>query len=105
VDTLRGESPALVSEAIVLWTGQDLFSYPHEDDARLVEQYGEDKALTLIPIVRALAHEFDQSDAAHTVEGLKEMGVAAEARFAALHPELTSEALHALGWRYVWRWK
>jgi hypothetical protein len=71
----------------VLWTGKGLFSIPDEDDARLVDRYGQDTALDLVPLVRQLAREFDESDAAHTVADLKEMDDAAAARFRQLHPE------------------
>jgi hypothetical protein len=99
------DSPAVVSEAIVLWTGWGRAPWPHWDESRLVDHFGRDKARELVPVVRRLAAEFYESDARLFAADLVTMGDEAAARFRSLHPDLTEESVEALAWCYTFDYK
>jgi hypothetical protein len=95
----------LISEALVLWTGRHIKSWPARDDQRVIDQYGPDVALDLLPVIHRLEAEFYESDARYFAPDLIEMGNQAEERFRSLHPELGEEAIGALGWCYTFDYK
>ncbi len=95
----------VVSKAIIVWTGKDEQPWPDMSDDRIVEQFGTETALDLIPTVNRLAHEFDESDAVHRIRDLSEAADDAAKRFRLLHPELSEESISALRWCYAYRWK
>ena len=49
---------ARVSEAIVVWSGHGITRWPQPDETRLVERFGEERALTLLHAVTRLYDEF-----------------------------------------------
>jgi hypothetical protein len=57
--------PAILSEAIVWWTGWGQTSRPRRKDDEVAERYGEDTALDLIPATKLLETDFYSSDARH----------------------------------------
>ncbi len=75
------------------------------DETRLVERFGEDQALALLPTVTRLYDEFYESDAHSTAPDLVSMGNLASARFRELHSELSDSAIEALAWCYTFDWK
>ncbi len=85
--------PQLIGEALVLWTGWHMMSWPKRDDQRVIDRYGQDAALELLPVIHRLADEFYESDASYLAPDLSEMGRQAEDRFRALHPELAEDAV------------
>ncbi len=95
----------LISEALVLWTGRHIKSWPQRDDQRVIDRYGQDVALDLLPMIHRLEEEFYESDARYFAPTLIEMGDQAEERFRGLHPELAEEAVRALGWCYTFDYK
>ncbi|MDQ2838907.1 MAG: hypothetical protein M3Y89_16055 [Actinomycetota bacterium] len=97
--------PRLISEALVLWSGWHIKSWPDRDDERVIDRYGRDAALDLLPVIHRLADEFYESDARYFAADLIEMGNQAEDRFRGLHSELTEEAVGALGWCYTFDYK
>jgi hypothetical protein len=94
-----------VSDAIVVWTGKGIERSPRCDDELLVERFGADTALDLVPAVRRLYDEFYESDARQTAHDLLEMGRAAADRFRQLHPEIEETAVQALTWCYTYDFK
>lgn len=100
-----GADPALLSSAIVIWTGWGETPWPARDETRLVERYGAGAAATLLPRIRELEDEFYASDARFIAADLKQMADLAEARFRELHPELSEEAIRALSWCYTYDYK
>ena len=96
---------ALVSEAVVVWTGLRETTWPARAEDRLVAYFGQKAALELLPIVRALEDDFYRSDARFTAATLEEMAGTASARFRALHPEISDEAVAALAWCYTYDYK
>jgi hypothetical protein len=97
--------PDALSEAVLVWVGRGERSWPHRDDDRLIERYGNDQGRALAASVRGLYTDFCASDAKSTVADYNEMVDAAEARFRSLHPELTDEAVDALTWCYSFDFK
>ena len=102
---MTDEQNARVSEAIVVWSGHGVTRWPKPDETRLVERFGEDQALTLLPAVTRLYDEFYESDAHLTAPDLVAIGNLASARFRELHPELSDAAIEALAWCYTFDWK
>jgi hypothetical protein len=49
--------PALVSDAVVWWTGWGRKSWPSRDDDAVVERFGEDAALDILPAVKGLERD------------------------------------------------
>jgi hypothetical protein len=92
---------ATVSEAIVTWTGWGRSMSPDEDEALVVRRFGATLAGELLPLVRQLVNEFYSSDAQHVPRDLSKMGEIAEGQFRQKHPELSEEAVRALGWCYT----
>jgi hypothetical protein len=99
------EEAAEVSEAVVVWSGHGDTSWPARDEARLVDRYGEEGAIRLLPRINALVDEFYESDAYATEPELAAVGDRAAARFRAAHPEISQDAVEALAWCYSWDWK
>ena len=75
------------------------------NDERIVERFGAETALDLIPTVKRLADEFYESDAVHRIGDLSEAADDAARRLRRLHPELSDEAISALRWCYSYDWK
>lgn len=97
--------PALLSDGLVCWTGYGRTSWPHRDDDALVERFGEDVALDLLRVVKALEHEFYESDARLYSADLSEIGSQAASEFRQSHPELSEDAVQALAWCYTFDFK
>ena len=96
---------SLLSNAIIVWTGWGEASRPARDEARLIEQFGDEQATNLLPLIRELEDEFYASDARFRVEGLKEMGDVAADQFRNAHPELSRDAIKAFAWCYTYDYK
>jgi hypothetical protein len=94
-----------VSRAIVVWTGYGQCSKPTRDEARLVDEFGEEAALDVLPIVRQLETDFYTSTAYNTVLGLHAMAERAASEFKGRHPELLDVAAAAFAWCYAYDWK
>lgn len=97
----------LVSEAIVVWTGygDPTTSSPIRDERRIVEHFGSELAVELMPVLRDLEDEFYQSDAKWLAHDVVTMGDTAQRDFVHKHPELSAEAARALAWCYTFDYK
>lgn len=95
----------LVSEAVVVWSGEGRSSWPLREGAAIVERFGADQARWLVPAVRALSEDFYSSDTHHWVVDLIDMGKAAAAAFRQRHPAVSEEAVAALTWCYTFDFK
>ena len=94
---------ALLSEAIVVWIGR--VGYLDGGESALIDRFGRDMAIKLVPRIRTLKDEFFSSDAAHTVAGLREMAEVAASQFRLKHPEIWEEAIRQLANAYAFAWK
>jgi hypothetical protein len=95
----------IVSQAIIAWIGWGERSWPSQDERRIVDSVGSDKAAELLPRLRELKKEFFESNARHTVANLQDMGEAAAGEFRRQHPEISDEAVQALTWLYTYTYK
>jgi len=105
VDDRGGLGADLIKEAVLIWTGWTHTPNPVRDDAALIDRYGEDLALELLPVLRRLMSEFYESDAYNRISGLHEMGEEAARQFRVLHPELPDEVADAFAWCYKRDWR
>ncbi len=95
----------VVSAAIVAWTGRRVSIHPSRDQGRVVEALGQERALTVLPVVFELEREFYESKARHTAADLVAMGAVAASQFRLAHPEISVEAVEALTWCYTFDYK
>lgn len=105
VHSVLALDPALVSEAVVWWTGWGRKPWPRRDDDSVLERFGADTALDLLPAVKNLESDFYASDARHRARTLVEMGHQAAADFRLRHPEVAEKAIEALAWCYTFDFK
>lgn len=101
----RDWSWRLLSRAIVVWTGWGVASTPQRDESLLVDCFGGELAVELLPLVRELEDSFYLSDARFSATDLQEMSAIASAQFRARHPEIGDAAVQALAWCYTYDYK
>lgn len=78
--------PALLSEAIVVWTGKGEHAWPHRDESRVAARLGKELAVDLVPRIHVLHDEFYEPDARNTARDLQQMGDRAAAEFQSAIP-------------------
>lgn len=93
--------PRVISEAIAIWLGWHLISWPQRSSKRLAQTYGETAVPELLPILKGLKKEFDSADVSAVLSSLSDMGDAAAAQFRPKHPEITEDAIQALRWAFT----
>lgn len=54
----RDEEDDDLTKAVVLWTGRGTRSWPHRDDAALVQEFGDARSLALLVTIQALHDDF-----------------------------------------------
>jgi hypothetical protein len=94
-----------IGKAIMVWTGWGRSEWPRRDKSVLVDHFGEDAAVELLPLVRELEEDFYSSDARHVALDLAEMAEMASAQFRERHPEIADAAVQALAWCYTYDYK
>lgn len=94
-----------ISTAIVLWTGWGRTKSPSRDDALLIRECGAMQADRMLGEIRRLEDAFYSSDAHVTESDLESMGRRAADEFAAAHPEIGADAVHALAWCYTYDYR
>src|SRR5690242_7894175 len=94
-----------LTKAVVLWTGHGTRSWPHRDDAALVQEFGEARGLDLLVALRSLEADFYSSDAHLTEPDLRAMGDRAAEEFRSRHPDAPSAIVDALAWCYSFDYK
>jgi hypothetical protein len=94
-----------ISEAIVIWTGRGLTSYPQRSEGRLAGTIGNEEANRLLPTLLELENKFYESDARHRAANSEEMLRLSTEWFQSQYPLLSRAAVEALGWCYTWDYK
>jgi hypothetical protein len=102
---MSGPSAETISAAIVAWTGHGQHNHPQRDEALVVEKFGDEAALDLMPQLTALDEDFFTSRPHETAASLVEMMNHAASEFRERHPEISTEAVDALAWCYSYDWK
>jgi hypothetical protein len=95
----------LVSRAIVVWTGWGDTTSPVRDETRLVEQFGSEITVELLPQIREVESRFYSSNARLTTSDVTEMGEVAAEDFRGNNPGFSEEAVQALTWCYTFDFK
>jgi len=99
--TTRTLDPALVSKAVVVWTGKGgRKPFTAGGGTRVVERFGAQAADELLPELRRLHDEFLGFPAPHGLTKWQAADAAA-ADFGARYASLSSAALEALRWCYA----
>jgi hypothetical protein len=94
-----------LTKAVVLWTGHGIRSWPHHDDAALVQEFGEARGLDLLVALRSLEADFYDTDAHLTEANLQAMTNRASQEFRSRHPHIPSAVLDALAWCYSYDYR
>ena len=94
-----------LTRAVVLWTGHGTRSWPQRDDSALVREFGEERGLDLLMVLRSLEADFFSSDAHLTEPDLQAMGERASEEFRSRHPDAPSALVNALAWCYSFDYK
>ena len=84
--------------------GRGLGAFPDVDFARLANEFTPEEAYTLRLYVEGIFRELDRVDVhpqSESIDGMTKRAIRAVRR---AHPELTSEALDALAWKYSFEW-
>ena len=96
----------VVSEAILVYLPPGSpHQMPWHGEDQIVDKFGAELAVDLVPIVKNLRDEFFASDAWITVRGLSEMVDVAKREFQVSHPEISADAVNALGRAYGFAYK
>lgn len=94
-----------LSKAIVLFIGFGEAIAPHHDSARLVREFGAAEAAILEPKVRAILDELARIQVDWSKQTLLSAEQEVLAKMRARHPDLSEEALRALGWDFTFSWR
>jgi hypothetical protein len=93
------------SEAVILLLGRGISPYPKRDPERLTQRFGEELGLDLVQYSEAVLAELYAEPPDWSTDDLKSATENAVQRIRSGHPELSDEALSALGWSFSWDWK
>jgi hypothetical protein len=105
MEALSGiDSPELV-EAVRIWTGWGVQTWPSRDEARVRAQLGDAVASKLLPVIKSLEDDFYSSDANLTAANLQEMGKLASSDFRQKRPGVADEIVEAFAWCYTFDFK
>jgi hypothetical protein len=107
VEQVDGMTRDAIGEAIVVWTGWRSFPYPRRNlgEGRLVERFGFQLAVDLLPLIKSLEDDFYSSNARFVTKDLVEMGKIAASQFREMHPEVPEDAVRAFAWCYTYDYK
>ena len=91
--------------AIILYAGWKSSSYPLEDEARVLDHFGQAKGTRILEDLNVLLDELDglkpiQSDGDSNNATKRVM-----AEFTSRHPNLHKETIEVLQWYYSWWWR
>ncbi len=101
----RGVVDEVGSEAVVLFLGRGSSSFPTRCPEQLVARFGEERAEELRRYVEGLLGEASSRSVDWTQRSLAIATAEYEAEVRSGHPELSDEAVAALGWEFSYAWK
>ena len=97
--------PQTLSEALVCWTGWGTEPWPRCDKQRVLERFGGEAVLDLLPLIKAIEVDFYESNAYRVGPTLVDIGDQAASEFRERHPEIDEDAVLALRWCYTFDYK
>lgn len=104
VEINKLSSPQLI-EAVRLWTGWGQSTVPNRNDKRVLDRFGEEDAVKLLPLIKLLDEDFYASDAQLIAANLQEMERLASEHFKRKHPTVAEEIVIAFAWCYTFDFK
>ena len=98
-------TPLDINEAIAIYIGYGLNSFPKEDESRLIKKYGEKNGNDLHARVRGILKELGEIQPDWNNDSLITAAEKASRFVASTHPELDETAIKAMQWIFTWWWK
>lgn len=95
----------MLSLAVTRFLGYGMATYPDENPARLVDEFGAQAASKLEMDVRLLLGELNNLKPDWSMHSLASAGAWARNNMHHSHPDLNQEALDALEWAFTWWWR
>jgi hypothetical protein len=99
------DSQTNINKALILYIGYGITSYPKEDNARLVAEFGPELAPVLEIQVKSLLEELDQIKPDWNTHTLISAAKSAADELRRRHSELNEQSSKALEWIFSWWWK
>jgi hypothetical protein len=93
-----------LNQAVRCYIGYGVSSFPNEDPARLIAEFGPELGTRLEARIKSLLEELDSFKPIGEYPPILSAQRAA-AELKQRHPELDPDTLAALGWIYSWWWK
>ncbi len=78
---------------------------PNRNNKRVVDRFGEQDAVKLLPLIKSLEEDFYASDAQLVAANLQEMEKLASEHFKRKHPTAAEEIVKAFAWCYTFDFK
>ncbi len=94
-----------LSDAIVLYIGYKVANCPRPDRSRLIPRFGEVQAGELEFRVKSVLAELGRIEVNWAAHDLVSGSDLARDAMRDRHPELSKQALDALGWQFSYDWK
>jgi hypothetical protein len=95
----------MINEAVPLYVGYGITSFPNEDASRLAAQFGPELGRQLESEVKSLLDELDQLKPDWNTHSLLSAAKWAGEELKSKHPDLDSKAIDAFEWIFSWWWK
>lgn len=105
MDKIDPSNIALLTEAVVLWTGWGTDPMPKRDDLSLTKRFGSEIAAKLLADLKTLEKQFYKSDAWKVAKDLNEMSRMAIDDFKKHTPEIPEAVSQAFAWCYTFDYK
>lgn len=93
------------SRAVVLFLGWRSSPVPLRDSQRLVDEYGASDGAVLERYVNEVIDELHSLEVDWSVDTLTSAAAKAVRLVSDRHPELSSDALEALQWKFTYDWR
>ncbi|MDO7837514.1 hypothetical protein Q4610_20960 [Sphingobium sp. HBC34] len=93
------------NQAVVLYIGWEIASFPQEDEARVLDRFGPTLGPALVVRVQALLEELQAIQPNWDQHTLVSASNWAVKQLKQKHPQLDEAATSALEWIYSWWWK
>jgi hypothetical protein len=104
-ESLKRLGSLLVAWAIRVWSGQGESAWPRRDDKVVVDVFGEDLAIEILPTIRLLQGHFYESEARRHHADIWDASSAAAHEFRRRYPQLPPSVADDFAWCYAYDFK
>jgi hypothetical protein len=94
-----------LSKALVYYLGFGVAKSPSQNEAAVVDVYGQDRAVKLLADVRQILNQVNLLDVDWSTNDLVSAGKLVRAEVHYLHPNLEAQALDAIEWKFTFDWR